>query len=49
LLYEWRHLKRKLKRRDPKKHRDLLPVKILAPHPLFRIVPGKVRDWEKVR
>jgi hypothetical protein len=48
LLYEWRHLKRKLKRRDVKRYRDLLPVKIPAPHPLFRIVPGKVRDWEKV-
>jgi hypothetical protein len=49
LLYEWRHLKRKLKRRDVKRYRDLLPVKIIAPHPLFRIVPGKVRDWERVR
>jgi hypothetical protein len=49
LLYEWRQLKRKLKRRDVKRYRDLLPVKIPAPHPLFRIVPGKVRDWEKVR
>jgi hypothetical protein len=49
LLYEWRHLKRKLKTRDVKKHRELLPVKIPAPHPLFRIVPGKVRDWERVQ
>jgi hypothetical protein len=48
LLYEWRHLKRKLKRRDVKRYRDLLPVKIPAPHPLFRIVPGRVRDWEMV-
>jgi hypothetical protein len=49
LFYEWRHLKRKLKRRDVKRYRDLLPVKIPAPHPLFRIVPGQVRDWEKGR
>jgi len=49
LLYEWRHLKRKLKTRDVKRYRDLLPVKNPGPHPLFRIVPGKVRDWEKVR
>ena len=49
LLYEWRHLKRKLKRRDVKRYRELLPVKIPVPHPLFRIVPGRVRDWEKVR
>jgi hypothetical protein len=24
-------------------------LKIPAPHPLFKIVPGKVRDWEKMR
>ena len=48
LLYEWRHLKRKLRKRDVKRYRDLLPVKIPAPHPLFRIVPGRVQDWEKV-
>jgi hypothetical protein len=49
LLYEWRHLKRKLKERDPKRLRNLISVKIPAPHPLFRIVPGGVQDWEKGR
>jgi Pyrimidine dimer DNA glycosylase len=48
LLYEWRHLKKKLKRRDPKRLRALASVKTPAPHPLFKIVPGMVRDWEKV-
>ena len=46
LLYEWRHLKRKLKRRDTKQYRASLKLKPSA-HPLFRIVSGKVRDWEK--
>jgi hypothetical protein len=49
LLYEWLHLKRKLKRRDSRRHRDLLTVKTPAPHPLFRITAGKVRTWEKTR
>jgi hypothetical protein len=49
MLYEWLHLKRKLKRRDPRHHRDLLAVKTPAPHPLFRIIAGKVRAWEKTR
>jgi hypothetical protein len=49
LLYEWRHLQRKLKQRDPKRLRALATVGIPAPHPLFEIVPGKVRDWEKVK
>lgn len=48
LLYEWRHLKRKLKKRDPKRLRNFASAKIPAPHPLFKIVSGKVRDWEKV-
>ncbi len=49
LRYEWLHLKRKLGKRDPKRLRCLASVKIPAPHPLFRIVPGKVHEWEKVR
>jgi hypothetical protein len=49
LLYEWRHLMRKLKQRDPKRFSRLATVKIPASHPLFKIVPGKVRGWEKVQ
>jgi len=48
LLYEWLHLKRKLKQRDPKRHREIAAVKMPVPHPLFKIVPGPVREWEKV-
>ena len=48
LLYEWRHLKRKLKARDPERYRDALKLKDPTPHPQFRIVAGKVRDWEKI-
>jgi len=49
LLYEWRHLKRKLRKRDPKRLRSLMAVRIPVSHPLFRIVPGEVRDWEKLK
>ena len=49
LLYEWRHLKRKLKQRDPGRLRELAAVKIPASHPLFKIISGKVRDWEKLK
>ena len=49
LLYEWRHLKRKLRTRDPKRYRACLKLRVPEPHPLFRIIPGSVRDWEKVR
>lgn len=47
LLYEWRHLKAKLRVRAPQLGRKLRGVRIPEPHPLFRIVPGGVRDWEK--
>jgi hypothetical protein len=49
LLYEWTHLKRKLKKRDPKRHREVADMKTPTPHPLFKIVPGKVRAWEKTK
>jgi Pyrimidine dimer DNA glycosylase len=49
LLYEWRHLRRKLAARDPARLRGLRLVKVPEPHPLFRIVPGEIRDWEKAR
>jgi hypothetical protein len=49
LLYEWSHLKRKLKQRDPNRHREFAAVKNPKPHPLFKIIPGKVRAWEKVK
>jgi hypothetical protein len=49
LLYEWRHLQAKLRARAPQMGRQFRGVTIPEPHPLFRIVPGKVRDWERTR
>jgi hypothetical protein len=48
LLYEWKHLKRKLKHRDPKRLREINAKEIPEAHPLFKIIPGRVRDWEKI-
>lgn len=47
LLYEWGHLKAKLRVRDPQLCRRLRSVTTPDPHPLFRIVSGGVRDWER--
>ncbi len=47
LLYEWNHLKKKLRRRAPELARKFRSVKVPEPHPLFRLMPGKVRAWEK--
>ncbi len=46
LEYEWQHLKRKLRARDPARWRHCNSLLAPAAHPLFRIVKGKVRDWE---
>jgi pyrimidine dimer DNA glycosylase len=48
LLYEWDHLREKLKRRSPKLHGEWRLVEIPDPHPLFRIVPGGIEPWERI-
>ena len=47
LLYEWKHLKRKLAARDLLRY--YAAQSVLAPqhHPLFRLIEGKARAWEK--
>lgn len=46
LLFEWQHLKRKLKLRDPRKHAEIEQSNPEA-HPLFVIVDGEVETWER--
>ncbi|MFM2295505.1 MAG: hypothetical protein RLZZ350_1918 [Verrucomicrobiota bacterium] len=48
LGYEWEHLQRKLKLRDPARYAASLKISEPAAHPLFRLVSGAVRDWEVV-
>ncbi len=48
LLYEWIHLKRKLRVRDPRHFRKAERQRI-GPHPLFTVVAGEVESWEKVK
>jgi hypothetical protein len=47
MAYEWIHLKRKLRKRSPKVYREVRKIKTPEPHPLFQIVQGKIKDWEK--
>lgn len=48
LLYEWEHLGRKLERRSPAWYDAQYVGTRPTAHPLFRIVAGGVRDWERV-
>lgn len=48
LAYEWDHLLRKLHRRDRarwSRQRGATPVA----HPMFKVVPGPIETWERVR
>jgi Pyrimidine dimer DNA glycosylase len=47
LLYEWRHLQQKLEHRDAERYKNHRAVTLPEPNPLFRIVPGDVRSWER--
>lgn len=46
LEYEWAHLKAKLENRAPQWLAGLGKLELPEPHPLFRLVPGPVADWE---
>ena len=47
LLYEWKHLKAKLRVRAPLFASRLRSINMPEPHPLFGVIPGDVRDWER--
>lgn len=47
LEFEWNHLMRKLKVRDPKLRAKLISVKQPQAHPLFKVKRGRVAEWEK--
>jgi hypothetical protein len=47
LLYEWAHLLKKLRLRDPARFQALRRLAAPKPHPAFRIVAGDVRPWER--
>ncbi len=47
--YEWDHLLRKLKTREPAKYETNKVLVRPKPHPLFEIVPGGREAWERVK
>ena len=49
LLYEWEHLRAKLRVRAPQLYRQLEAVAVPRAHPLFRIHSGAIGEWENLR
>lgn len=47
LDFEWRHLMKKLETRSPEKFEKYLAEECPLPHPLFRVTPGEIADWER--
>src|SRR5262249_37431899 len=46
LLYEWKHLRRKLRQRAPHVLAIHTDISRPDPHPIFRVVGGAIREWE---
>jgi hypothetical protein len=47
LAIEWGHLLSKLRQRAPERYYQLVTIDHPVAHPLFRIVSGRVRGWER--
>lgn len=47
LNYEWSHLMNKLRDRDPIRYDNYSELFSYEHHPIFRLVSGDVRSWEK--
>jgi hypothetical protein len=47
LLFEWSHLLGKLQARTPTLYVEYCRIAYPRAHPLFRIVPGEKREWER--
>ncbi len=49
LLYEWDHLKEKLRRRDAARHAEFENLVEPEPHSLFTIIEGEIEAWESIK
>lgn len=47
LLYEFEHLKKKVKKRAQPKYKKIRSTKRVQPHPLFKVKKGEKAAWEK--
>ena len=46
MAYERKHLLGKLKKRDPELYKIFKLVDSFDPHPMFKLIPGEIADWE---
>jgi hypothetical protein len=48
IKYEWEHLRKKLRRRDPARFKTMKKFQPMETHPSFRVVSGKIEAWERL-
>lgn len=48
LIYEWQHLKEKLKVRSRERYESIAAITMPLPHPLFRVITGNIETWERI-
>jgi hypothetical protein len=48
VAHEWKHLAKKLRVRDPAAYRAAKQTRVPELHPLFRVVSGGIREWERI-
>jgi len=46
--YEFKHLLKKVMRRDPAQYNKIKSIKKIEVHPLFTIIKGDIEEWEVV-
>ena len=49
LLYEWNHLKEKLRVRDAGRFSEIKDIEEPEAHPIFKIIEGEVEAWEVIK
>jgi hypothetical protein len=47
--YEWQHLLRKLRTRNPPVHSRWKALENREAHPMFEVVSGPIEPWERIR
>lgn len=47
LAFEFSHVLKKIKERDPDRYHELKSIPHPQPHPGFRAIPGEIAPWEK--
>lgn len=47
LRYEWEHLRKKFRRRDPARFKGMKKNQKVSAHPAFRVIAGSIAIWEK--